>query len=61
MNGGYIKIDNYVIDPERTNKSNPGHAGMCCIGVFCHEWGHALGLPDLYDTDGGGQDSARGA
>ena len=53
VNGGYIKVDDYVIDPERTYKSNPGHSGMCCIGVYCHEWGHALGLPDLYDTDGG--------
>ncbi len=47
--GEYIKIDDYTIDPERSNASNNGT--MVCIGVFCHEWGHALGLPDLYDTD----------
>lgn len=47
--GQYIKIDDYTIDPERSNTTNNGT--MICIGVFCHEWGHALGLPDLYDTD----------
>lgn len=51
--GQYIKIDGYVCDPERSNTSNNGT--MVCIGVYCHEWGHALGLPDLYDTDGGGE------
>jgi M6 family metalloprotease-like protein len=48
--GGQILIDDYTIQP-----------GLACdgasrieIGVFCHEFGHAFGLPDLYDTNGGG-------
>ena len=43
----YVKINNYIIQPERTSSSGP----IQTIGVFCHEYGHALGLPDLYDTD----------
>ena len=43
-----VIINNYVIQPERTTM---GTGGMVHIGVFAHEFGHALGVPDLYDTD----------
>ena len=35
-------IGDYTVEPE-----NGG------LGVFSHEYGHDLGLPDFYDTDGG--------
>lgn len=38
-------IDRYIIQPEIS--CGGGHIE---IGVFCHEFGHALGMPDLYDT-----------
>ncbi|MCX6352468.1 MAG: M6 family metalloprotease domain-containing protein [Bacteroidetes bacterium] len=41
-------ISDYNIQPE-VRTSNGAH--MVGIGVFCHEFGHILGLPDLYDTD----------
>ncbi|KAA3616358.1 MAG: M6 family metalloprotease domain-containing protein [Calditrichaeota bacterium] len=46
--GQYIKINDYIIQPELKSHYNNG---LIDIGVFCHEFGHALGLPDLYDTD----------
>lgn len=39
-------INDYVIQPETLG------GGMQTMGVFAHEYGHAIGLPDLYDTDG---------
>lgn len=33
---------------------------MSGIGTYCHEFGHVLGLPDFYDTDGEENGSARG-
>ena len=36
------RIDSFAVSPEGA------------AGVFCHEFGHVLGLPDLYDTDGAG-------
>jgi len=49
-NGGSILIDDYTIQPAF---SCAGPTVMIEIGVFCHEFGHAFGLPDLYDTNGG--------
>jgi len=48
--GGYaipgtdMKIANYIVQPEDSG-----------VGVFAHEYGHDLGLPDLYDISGAGE------
>jgi immune inhibitor A len=39
--GTGLKLDNYIVQPEDSG-----------VGVFSHEYGHDLGLPDLYDTSG---------
>jgi M6 family metalloprotease-like protein len=46
VGGGFIRIGPYIIQPSITMTGE-----IIEIGVFCHEYGHALGLPDLYDTD----------
>ena len=38
----------YVMGPEMFSENDTMPVRM---GVFAHEFGHALGLPDLYDTD----------
>ncbi|MDX9801699.1 MAG: M6 family metalloprotease domain-containing protein, partial [Spirochaetia bacterium] len=40
-----VSINNYTLQPEYSKTP-----GIPTIGVFCHEFGHVLGLPDLYDT-----------
>ena len=48
--GGYLipgtdlRVANYIVQPEDSG-----------VGVFAHEYGHDLGLPDLYDTSGAGE------
>jgi M6 family metalloprotease-like protein len=51
--GGKIKVDDYVIMPALACDNTT----MIQIGVFAHEFGHAFGLPDLYDTDPDNGDS----
>lgn len=45
--GGFIRVNDYVIMPALACDGST----MIQIGVFAHEFGHAFGLPDLYDTD----------
>jgi immune inhibitor A len=40
-----VKVNSFIIQPEH---QYPGTA-LVTVGVYCHEYGHALGLPDLYD------------
>ena len=45
--GGMIRIDDYIMGPALSCEG-----GTIEIGVFCHEFGHAFGLYDLYDWTG---------
>ncbi|MFO7883050.1 MAG: M6 family metalloprotease domain-containing protein [Kosmotogaceae bacterium] len=46
--GVYVK--GYTMQPERLDWEET--INITSIGVICHELGHGLGLPDLYDVDG---------
>ena len=43
----HVRVDRFTVLPELSGL-HPGQ--LAEIGVFCHEFGHTLGLPDLYDT-----------
>lgn len=43
-----VRLFGYTCQPEENSYTASRLIG---IGVFCHEFGHTLGLPDLYDTD----------
>jgi M6 family metalloprotease-like protein/uncharacterized repeat protein (TIGR01451 family) len=48
-----VNVQNYIIQSEITFGIGDGVCDeMQTIGLFAHEFGHAIGLPDLYDTDG---------
>jgi len=47
-----VSIYDYACTSELRSKSG---SNMCGIGTFVHEFGHVLGLPDYYPTNGGTQ------
>ena len=50
-------FDSYLLTNESMRdfdkEGNVTSEYMTGIGTFCHEMGHALGLPDMYDVNGG--------
>ena len=46
---GGVALDSYMCTSELRGASGNNMAG---IGTFTHEYGHVLGLPDLYDANG---------
>ncbi len=42
-----VTIQTYTMQPEED-----GDMGLTTMGVYAHEYGHFIGLPDLYDYDG---------
>jgi len=44
-----VYISNYATSPELRNLSG---STITAIGVIAHEFGHNIGVPDYYDTDG---------
>lgn len=51
LNG--VKIDRYACSAELGANNK-----LSGIGTFCHEFGHVLGLPDIYDTANNGSAQA---
>lgn len=42
---------NYAMSSELMKSDNSGRIILAGIGTFCHEYGHQLGLRDMYDSD----------
>ena len=47
-----VTINRYAVFNELEGSNNAG-TDIDGVGTFCHEFGHCLGLPDFYPTNGG--------
>ncbi len=45
-----VMVKEYIVVSELTSAGAPS-TDICEIGIFAHEFGHILGLPEMYDTD----------
>ncbi|NIN01455.1 MAG: M6 family metalloprotease domain-containing protein [candidate division Zixibacteria bacterium] len=47
----YVFLDGVIVYDYSTEPEIRIGTGLVDMGVFCHEFGHVLGLPDFYDYD----------
>ena len=48
-----VRLDGMLLDSYACASELTGQGSLCGIGTACHEFGHAMGLPDFYDADYG--------
>ena len=60
-NGNNIIVSSYAVSPELAGGGDCFNDVIRPIGVFAHEFGHILGLPDLYDRSGNSEGLGIGA
>ena len=56
-NGEYIVVNSYMVCPELPGSNTCITTDPSPMGLYAHEFGHILGLPDLYDRDDTNGDS----